>query len=42
MTCVERGIHVFMEKPFCRTLAEADQIVRTSEMTHAKLSVSPN
>src|SRR4029077_11761438 len=40
MACVERGIHVFMEKPFCRTLAEADQIVRTCEMTHTKLAIA--
>lgn len=40
MACVERGIHVFMEKPFCRTLVEADQIVRTCEMTHAKLAIA--
>ncbi len=40
MACVERGIHVFMEKPFCRTLQEADQIVRTCEMTHAKLAIA--
>ncbi|MBI3861247.1 MAG: Gfo/Idh/MocA family oxidoreductase [Planctomycetia bacterium] len=40
MACVERGIHVFMEKPFCRTLAEADEIIRKSEMTHAKLAIA--
>jgi predicted dehydrogenase len=40
MACVERGIHVFMEKPFCRTLAEADQILRTCEMTHARLAIA--
>lgn len=40
MACVERGIHVFMEKPFCRTLAEADEIVRTCEMTHSKLALA--
>src|SRR5260370_7805434 len=40
MACVERGIHVFMEKPFCRTLVEADDIVRTCEMTHAKLAIA--
>jgi predicted dehydrogenase len=40
MACVERGIHVFMEKPFCRNLTEADQIVRTCEMTHAKLALA--
>src|SRR5262245_198889 len=37
MACIERGIHVFMEKPFCRTLEEADALVRTSQMTHAKI-----
>ncbi len=36
----ERGVHVFMEKPFCRTLAEADEIVVTFERTHAKLAVA--
>lgn len=40
MACVTRGIHVFQEKPFCRTLVEADEIVRTCEMTHAKLAVA--
>lgn len=40
MACVERGIHVYMEKPFCRTLEEADQIVRTCEMTHSKLAIA--
>lgn len=40
LACVERGIHVYMEKPFCRTLEEADQIVRTCEMTHAKLAIA--
>ncbi len=36
----ERGVHVFMEKPFCRTLVEADDIVATCERTHAKLAVA--
>jgi predicted dehydrogenase len=40
MFCVERGIHVYMEKPFCRTLEEADQIVRQCEMTHARLAIA--
>ena len=40
LACVERGIHVYMEKPFCRTLTEADQIVRVCEMTHAKLAIA--
>jgi len=30
---LERGSHVYMEKPFCRTLAEADEIVAASEKT---------
>ncbi|MSR59224.1 MAG: Gfo/Idh/MocA family oxidoreductase [Planctomycetaceae bacterium] len=40
LACVERGRHVFMEKPFCRTLEEADAIVRACEMTHAKLALA--
>jgi len=40
MAAVERGLHVFLEKPMCRTLAEADEIVRTSDMTHARIVVA--
>lgn len=40
LACVERGIHVFMEKPFCRTLEEADRIIRACEMTHSKLALA--
>lgn len=40
MACVERGCHVYMEKPFCRTLEEADDIVKTCEMTHSKLAIA--
>lgn len=40
LTCLERGIHVYMEKPFCRTLEEADQLIRACEMTHAKLALA--
>ena len=36
----EQGVHVFMEKPFCRTLEEADEIVTIFERTHAKLAVA--
>ena len=39
LACLERGIHVYMEKPFCRTLEEADRIIRAGEMTHAKLAL---
>lgn len=40
VAAAERGIHVYMEKPFCRTLAEADEIVAAGERTHAKLAVA--
>lgn len=40
MAAVERGIHVFLEKPMCRTLAEADDIVRQCEMTHAHVVIA--
>jgi predicted dehydrogenase len=38
--CVERGIHVYMEKPFCRTLAEADALVQASEATHSRVAIA--
>ena len=40
LAAAERGIHIFMEKPFCRTLAEADKIVEACERTHAKLALA--
>lgn len=40
MACVERGCHVYMEKPFCRTLTEADQIVTAVERKHVKLALA--
>lgn len=40
MAALERGCHVYMEKPFCRTLEEADQLVQKSEMTHCKLAIA--
>lgn len=40
VAAAERGIHVYMEKPFCRTLAEADEIVAACEKTHARLAVA--
>lgn len=40
MACVERGCHIYMEKPFCRTLAEADQIVTAVERKHVKLALA--
>ncbi len=40
LAAAERGIHVYMEKPFCRTLEEADQIVATCQKTHAKVQIA--
>lgn len=40
LAAVERGIHIFMEKPFCRTLAEADEIIHQADMTHALIAVA--
>jgi predicted dehydrogenase len=40
MAAVERGIHVYMEKPFCRTLAEADEIIEQADMTHSVIAVA--
>ncbi len=40
MACVEHGCHIYMEKPFCRTLTEADQIVAAVERKHVKLALA--
>ncbi|MBI1902337.1 MAG: Gfo/Idh/MocA family oxidoreductase [Planctomycetia bacterium] len=40
LAAAERGIHVYMEKPFCRTLAEADEMVTACERTHVKLAIA--
>ena len=37
---LEHGCHVYMEKPFVRTLEEADAIVRLSEMKHLKIAIA--
>jgi predicted dehydrogenase len=34
-----RGIHIYMEKPFCRTLGEADAIIDALNRSHTKLVV---
>src|SRR5262245_27820476 len=36
----ERGCHIFMEKPMCRTLEEADQMVAACERHHVKLAIA--
>jgi predicted dehydrogenase len=40
LACARQGCHVYMEKPFCRTLEEADEIVRAFEMRHLKLAIA--
>ena len=39
VAAAERGLHLVVEKPFCRTLAEADQIVEACEKSGAKLAL---
>lgn len=40
VAAAERGIHVYMEKPMCRTLAEADAMVTACESSHVKLAMA--
>jgi predicted dehydrogenase len=40
MACAERGIHMYMEKPFVRTLAEADELIAACEKTNTKLALA--
>lgn len=40
LACAERGIHMYLEKPFCRTLEEADRVIRACQMTHARLALA--
>ncbi|MDA0834355.1 MAG: Gfo/Idh/MocA family oxidoreductase [Planctomycetota bacterium] len=40
LACAEHGCHMYMEKPFCRTLTEADEMVRALEMRHLKLAIA--
>ena len=40
IACAEHGCHMYMEKPFCRTLGEADEIIRACEMRHLKIAVA--
>ena len=39
VAAAERGMHIYMEKPFCRTLQEADEIVAACEKTHVKMAL---
>jgi len=40
LASAEHGCHIYMEKPFCRTPAEADEIVRACEMRHIRLTLA--
>ncbi|MDH3718676.1 MAG: Gfo/Idh/MocA family oxidoreductase [Planctomycetota bacterium] len=40
VAAAERGIHMYVEKPFCRSLAEADEIVDACQRTHTKLAIA--
>jgi predicted dehydrogenase len=40
MACAERGIHMYMEKPFVRTLAEADELIAVCERSGARLALA--
>ncbi len=40
VAAADRGIHIYMEKPFCRTLAEADEMIAACERTHVKLAIA--
>ena len=38
--CAEHGCHIYMEKPFCRTMREADEIVQACEKKNLKLAIA--
>jgi predicted dehydrogenase len=40
LAAAERGAHVYMEKPFCRSLEEADEIVAACEKHKIKLAIA--
>ncbi|MCI0640591.1 MAG: Gfo/Idh/MocA family oxidoreductase [Gemmataceae bacterium] len=40
IACAEAGASVFLEKPICRTLAEADEMVTACERHHVKLAIA--
>jgi predicted dehydrogenase len=40
MACADRNIHMFSDKPFCRTLVEADSIMAVCERTHTHLALA--
>jgi predicted dehydrogenase len=40
VAAAERGIHVYSEKPMCRTLEEADQMIAACEKTKVKYAIA--
>jgi len=40
LACAEFGCHMYVEKPFCRTLGEADEIMRACDMRHLKVAIA--
>lgn len=40
LAAAQAGCHVYMEKPFCRTLAECDQVLREFEMRHLHIAIA--
>jgi predicted dehydrogenase len=40
LAAATRGAHIYMEKPFCRTLAEADEIIQACEKSNVKLALA--
>ncbi len=40
LAAAEAGCHVYMEKPFCPTLAECDEVCQAFEMRHLKLGIA--
>jgi predicted dehydrogenase len=40
LACAEAGASILLEKPLCRTLAEADEMVAACERHHVKLAVA--
>jgi predicted dehydrogenase len=40
VAAADRGVHMYLEKPLCRTLAEADEMVDACDKTHVKLVIA--
>jgi predicted dehydrogenase len=40
LACADAGASIFLEKPMCRTLAEADEMVVACEKHHVKLAIA--